>query len=70
MYSSTLCRISSERSIAAKPIMASILMKIGVKASDDWTCYVGFGIDDPNNNDIGFVTIANTVGQISLNQVA
>ena len=31
---------------------------------------VGYGIDDPNNNDTGFVTTANTVGQIRLNQVA
>jgi hypothetical protein len=37
---------------------------------DGWTFYVGFGIDDPRNNDTGFVTVDNTVGQIRLNQVA
>ena len=35
-----------------------------------WTFHVGFGIDDPNNNDVGFVTPTGTVGQIRLNQVA
>jgi hypothetical protein len=41
-----------------------------MKPRDNWTFYVGFGIDDPNNNDIGFITVGNVPGQISLNQVA
>ena len=44
--------------------------EVYVKPCDRWTFYVGFGIDDPNNKDVGFVTTTNTVGQIRLNQVA
>jgi hypothetical protein len=41
-----------------------------MKPCNNWTYYVGFGIDDPVNGDVGFVTATNTVGQIRLNQVA
>jgi hypothetical protein len=44
--------------------------ELSMKPCDGWGFYVGFGIDDPNNSDTGFVTDTNTVGQIRLNQVA
>ena len=41
-----------------------------MKPCDRWSFYLGFGIDDPRDNDVGFVSADNTVGQIRLNQVA
>ena len=44
--------------------------EVYMKPCQGWAFYVGFGIDDPVNADVGFVTVDNTVGQIRLNQVA
>jgi len=43
--------------------------EIYMKPCEGWSFHVGYGIDDPNNNDTGFVTDDNNVGQIRLNQV-
>ena len=47
--------------------------EIYYKLNDCTTCYVGYGIDDPRNQDVGFLTSGpdpNDPGQRSYNQVA